>query len=139
MAVGTADYTMKNLNEKTNEVIAVYAEPSYYSGVTDGESWSEGSHSASVTTDVVDKGTYVLRATPTFEPGRGSDYSVKVSADDGAGFACPLLIVLMLLLAPIYYTVRANSFETQKWNDAVIQPSPGVSTFPYAKSDDDDD
>jgi hypothetical protein len=127
------------VNEKTNEVVAVYAEPSYYSGVTDGESWSEGSRSASVSTDLVEKGRYVLRTTPSFENGRAVDYQVTVSADDGAGLFCPLFIILLLLAAPIYFTVRANMFETAKWNDAVIQPSPGISTFPYAKADDDDD
>jgi len=129
------------VNEKTSEVVAVYAEPSYYSGTTDGESWSEGSTSASVQTDLVEKGTYVMRVTPSYEAGRATDFHVKVSADDGAGFACPLLIFLLLLAAPLYFSVRANSFETQKWNDAVFQPSPGVSTFPYAKqsSSDDDD
>ncbi|MFT3713191.1 MAG: DUF4178 domain-containing protein [Archangium sp.] len=127
------------VNEKTNEVVAVYGEPSYYSGVTDGESWSEGSNTASITTDLVEKGTYVLRTTPSFESGRAVDYQVTVSADDGAGFLCPLMIVLMLLAAPIYFTVRTNGFETAKWNEAVIQPSPGVSTFPYAKAESDDD
>lgn len=126
------------VNEKTSEVVAVYAEAEYYSGVTDGESWSEGSHHASVTTDVVDKGSYVMRVTPSFM-GAGTDYSVKVSADDGPGFGCPLLLLLMLLAAPIYFTVRANSFETQKWNDAVFQPLPGQSSFPYAAQSDDDD
>ena len=124
------------VNEKTNEVIAVYGEPSYYSGVSDGESWSEGSHSATLSTEVVEAGTYVLRTTPTFEPSRAVDYSITVAADDGAGFCCPAFMLLLLLLAPLYYTLRSNSFETQKWNEAVFQPAPGISTFPYAKSDD---
>jgi hypothetical protein len=63
---------------------------------------------------------------------------VKVAADDGAGLACPLFIFLMLLAAPLYYSLRANGFETSKWNDAVFQTSPGVSTFPYAKVSSDD-
>lgn len=127
------------VNEKTNEVISVYAEPSYYSGVTDGESWSEGSNTQSKVTDVVDQGTYVLRTTPSFEPSRETDYAITVAADDGSGLGCPLIIFLMLLVLPLYYSLRANAFETTKWNDAVFQPSPGVSTFPYAKVDDDDD
>jgi LSD1 subclass zinc finger protein len=127
------------VNEKTNEVISVYAEPSYYSGTTDGESWSEGSNDQTKSVDVVEAGTYVLRTTPSYEPSRATDFGVVVSADDGAGVACPLLIFLMLLLLPIYYTLRANGFETAKWNDAVFQSSPGVSTFPYAKNTDDDD
>jgi hypothetical protein len=124
------------VNEKTGEVIAVYGEPSYYSGVTDGESWSEGSHSATLQTETVEAGTYVLRATPSFEPSRAVNYGVTVKADDGAGVACPLFMFILLLLAPLYYSLRSNSFETQKWNDAVFQPAPGISTFPYAKNDD---
>ena len=127
------------VNEKTNEVISVYAEPSYYSGTTDGESWSEGSNTQSKSTDVVDKGTYVIRTTPTFEPSRETDYSVTVAADDGAGLGCPLMLFLLLLGLPLYYALRANGFDTARWNDAVFQAAPGVSTFPYAKKDDDDD
>ncbi len=126
------------VNEKTNEVIAVYAESEYYSGTDDGERWSEGSYSQTRSTDVVEAGTYVLRATPSFEAGRGVDYDIRVQADDGAGLACPLFLVLLLLAAPLYYSLRANGFETAKWNDAVFQSSPGVSSFPYAKGDDDD-
>jgi DNA-directed RNA polymerase subunit RPC12/RpoP len=126
------------VNEKTNEVISVYAEPSYYAGVTDGESWSEGSKDQSKTTDVVDKGLYVLRVTPSYEPSRGVDYEVQVKADDGPGLCCPLFLFVLLLLGPIYYSLRANGFETSKWNDAVFQTAPNVSTFPYAKGDDDD-
>lgn len=126
------------VNEKTNEVISVYAEPSYYSGTDDGERWSEGSSEQSKSVDVVEAGTYVLRTTPSYEPTRATDYSVTVKADDGPGLCCPLFIFLMLLAAPLYYSLRANGFETQKWNDAVFQTAPGVSTFPYAKADDDD-
>ena len=85
------------VNEKTNEVIAVYAEPSYYSGTTDGESWSEGSNDQTKSVDVVEAGTYVLRTTPSFEPSRSTDYDVIISADDGAGFACPFFIFFLLL------------------------------------------
>lgn len=127
------------VNEKTNEVISVYAEPSYYSGTTDGESWSEGSNDQTKSTDVVEAGTYVLRTTPSFEASRAVDYGVTVQADDGPGVCCPIFLFLMLLVGPLYYLLRANGFETSKWNDAVFQSAPGVSTFPYAKNDDDDD
>jgi hypothetical protein len=125
------------VKEDTGEVVSVYAEPSYYSGVEGGESWSEGSRSSSKQTDVVEPGRYVLRATPAFDPGRAVDFDVEVRADDGAGVFCPLSIFFLLLLAPLYYTLRSSGFETRRWNDAVFQSAPGVSTFPYAKGDDD--
>ncbi|MEW5741133.1 MAG: DUF4178 domain-containing protein [Myxococcota bacterium] len=127
------------VNEATGEVISVYGEPSYYSGTEDGESWSEGSRSASLQTDVVTPGRYVLRTTPAFDPGRATDYRVTVSADDGPGVCCPVMLFLLLLLGPLYYSLRASSFETQRWNDSVFQSAPNVSSFPYAQSDDDDD
>ncbi len=109
------------VNQETGEVIAVYGESEHYSGVTDGESWSEGSRHATKQTSEVDRGFYVMRLTPSFEAGRAVDYLVKVSADDGAGVCCPLFIFLVLLVVPLYYTVRASSFETQRWNDSVFQ------------------
>jgi len=126
------------VNGTTGEIISVYAETSYYSGVDDGESWSEGSRDSSKQTAEVDPGTYVLRVTPQFEAGKATPFSVRVAADGGAGVLCPLLIFILMLLAPIYYASRSSSFETRRWNEAVFQTSPGVSSFPYASSDDDD-
>lgn len=127
------------VNVQTGEVIAVYAEPSYYSGVTDGESWSEGSRHETKQTDDVEPGTYLVRATPSFEPGRAMDYRVTVQADSKPGFCCPYAIFLLLLVVPVWNWLRSNGFETQRWNESVFQYSPTVSVFPHASSSDDDD
>lgn len=124
------------VNETTGEVIEVYAEPSYYFGGSGEDAWSEGSRDVTRTTDVVDKGRYIVRVTPHFEPSRPSAYRVLVRADDGPGY-CPLVFIVLLLLYPLLLTLSSSSFETRKWNDAVFQSSPGVSTFPYASDDDD--
>ncbi len=125
------------VNMGTGEVVEVYAENSYYHGVDDGESWSEGSRSDSKQTAEVDKGQYVLRVTPHFDPGRPTDYLVTVRADDGPGFCCPFTLFLFLLLVPIFYQVRSSGFETERWADSVFQGSPGG--FSSGDSDDDDD
>lgn len=109
------------VNQDTGEVISVYGEPSYYSGVDDGERWSEGSREVTKQTDVVDPGNYLVRLTPSFDPGRPFDYSVKVAADDGAQPCCPISFIIVLLLSPLYFWVRASGFETAKWNDSVFQ------------------
>lgn len=126
------------VNEATGEVIEVYAEPSLYSGGSGEDAWSEGSREVTRTTDVVDKGTYIVRVTPHFEPSRATDYTVTVKADDGPGF-CPLIFIVMLLIWPVFLSLSAGSFETRKWNDAVFQTAPNVSSFPYAKVESDDD
>ena len=126
------------VNTTTGEVVAVYAESEHYSGVEDGESWSEGDRDKSVQTSEVDKGSYVLRATPQFDANHPNDYSVVVKADDGPGVCFPFFLFLLLLTGPIYYQVRASSFETQRWADSVFQSSTGQETFPNRKEDDDD-
>jgi LSD1 subclass zinc finger protein len=128
------------VNEASGEVISVSPETSYYSGVDDGESWSEGSRTQTKQTAEVDPGTYVLRATPTFEAPSSEPrtYTVTVKGDSGVGLCCPFLVFLLLVAGPLATAWRSSSFETRRWNDAVIQSSPGVSTFPYAKQEDDE-
>ncbi len=127
------------VNQTTGEVVSVYAEPNAYSGVADGERWSEGSVTSSKTTDSVVKGEYVLRVTPTFETGRATPFTVEVQADEGPGVFFPLAFLVLMLLPPLYNSARSSAFETQRWNEAVTQPEPGVSTFPHAKVSSDDD
>lgn len=127
------------VNTATGEIISVYNEVSYYSGTDDGEQWSEGSRDVSKQTAEVDPGAYVLRLTPQFEAGRPTPFTVTVAADSGPGFICPCLIFILLLVVPIYYSSRSSTFETRRWNEAVFQTSPGVSTYPYASSSSDDD
>lgn len=128
------------VNEDTGEVVSVSPEASYYQGIDDGERWSEGSRSNSKQTAEVDPGKYVLRATPTFEQPSGMprDYLVVVKADSGVGVCCPFFIFLLLFAGPLVTALRSSSFETRRWNEAVFQTSPGVSTFPYAKQEDDE-
>ncbi|MBL8919026.1 MAG: DUF4178 domain-containing protein [Myxococcaceae bacterium] len=128
------------VNEDTGEVVSVSPEASYYQGVDDGERWSEGSRSNSKQTAEVDPGKYVLRATPSFEQTSmaARDYLVVVKADSGTGLCCPFFIFLLLFAGPLVTALRSSSFETRRWNEAVFQTSPGVSTFPYAKQEDDE-
>jgi len=127
------------VNMDTGEVIEVYAESSYYHGYSDGESWSEGSRSDSKQTAEVDKGQYVLRVTPHFDPGKPTDYIVTVRADDGPGFCCPFSLFLFLLLIPVYYQVRSSGFETERWADSVFQGAPGAYSGGHDDDDDDSD
>lgn len=128
------------VNEDTGEVVQVSPEASYYWGVDEGERWTEGSKSQSKQTAEVDPGRYVLRATPSFEQPSPMprEYTVTVKADSGVGVCCPFFVFLMLFAGPLITAMRSSSFETRRWNEAVFQSSPGVSTFPYAKQEDDE-
>jgi hypothetical protein len=126
------------VNEDTGEIVQVNPEASYYWGTDDGERWSEGSRDQSKQTAEVDPGRYVLRATPTFETASPlpRDYIVAVKADSGVGLCCPFFVFVLLFAGPLVTAFRSSSFETRRWNDAVFQMAPGVSSFPYAKEDD---
>jgi hypothetical protein len=64
---------------------------------------------------------------------------VEVRADEGPGVVFPLLFFVLMLLPPLYVWARSSAFETQRWGEAVFQPAPGVSHFPHAKADSEDD
>lgn len=115
------------VHETTGEVVSVYAETERYSGYEDGTSWTEGSQSTSVQTSEVDPGTYVVRVTPHFDPGRAIDYRVRVEADGGVGFCGPCFFFVLLFLLPLYNQVRSGSFETERWSESVFQSSPSAS------------
>ncbi len=123
------------VNEATGEVVSVYAESSRYSGVDDGESWSEGSRGDSKITDVVKAGDYVLRATPSFDAkGEGMAYRVTVNADGGPGFCLPFCFLLLLLAFPVFTQFRASGFESRRWADSSFSSK---NSSAVSSSDDD--
>jgi hypothetical protein len=40
---------------------------------------------------------------------------------DQPSLGLPCFFILLLLAWPIFRAVRASSFETQRWNDSVVQ------------------
>lgn len=112
------------VNEATDEVISLYAEPSYYSGSDSDGFWSEGSRDQSKTTDEVDAGRYVLRTTASFDPMRPvRTFRVKLSAD-GPGACLPITLLLVLFAWPVALAMLRSSFETKRWEDSVYQSNP---------------
>jgi hypothetical protein len=56
------------LNEATGEIAETELLAEHYHGVTDGESWSEGSSDATEYFGALPAGRYILRLTPSWEP-----------------------------------------------------------------------
>lgn len=109
------------VNQDTLEVVSLEFEVSEYHGYEDGESWSETNRSQSKSTAPLDKGTYVVRFTPSFQPGTPPVVlGVQVDAAS-VGFCFPFFLLLLMLGPPIYLSARSGSFETRRWADAVRQ------------------
>lgn len=103
------------INEDTDTAYDTSIETSYYHGVDDGESWSEGSKSDSKSLAEIPPGRYYLRleSQSDFPVGWGSDYNVKVIRDVMS--PAPFFLFSIFLWLPLIYTFfRSYSFESKR-------------------------
>ena len=124
-------YDLALVNLDTGDAYNVATEVSYYAGVEDGESWSEGSRSASRSFPTMPAGQYYLRVEPEGPPnGPAVTYAIKVRHDVASMW--PYLIAFVLLLIrPLWVWFRKVSFELAREQEGDYASSSG--------SDDDDD
>ncbi len=107
------------VNQATGEVVDVDAELEYYSGVDDGESWSEGSYSSSAVVGPVADGTYMLRLES--QHGGTGDVVAHVALKQGVfrgrwlALACLVLGLLWLPLA-----IHTYMFERKRWDQSTL-------------------
>lgn len=134
-----AFFEMALINEETREALNFTKAVSYYHGVADGESWSEGSQKDYVLVPSVPSGTYVLRVEPQtgtadapekLEPAENVPasqkkklftYTVSVIRDVPQWGWYWLLVGLMLLY-PLYATLRNAGFEQKRWSESDHPP-----------------
>jgi hypothetical protein len=106
-------------------------EISYYHGVEDGESWSEGNTRESVTIPEVPPGRYFLRIGAEGEAPYGYNVRVRRDVPDVIAF----VIALVLLALPwAYAEFRSYSFEFDRWAES---DHPMRSASSSSSSDDD--
>ncbi len=110
------------LNTTTGELHDFYVETGYYSGYSDGGSWSEGSRSTRAYVDRLDAGTYVLELAPMWEAypqpgGPPGTLTPVVDLDVTVGKRSPFNFggALAFLLFPILFVkIRHDMFEKSR-------------------------
>jgi ribosomal protein S27E len=106
------------VNDDTGQAFEVGRDVSYYHGVEDGESWTEGSPRDSVDLPSVPPGRYFLRIETegdrTAQPIR---YRVRVLRDVSTSLWF-LVALVLILVPPILATRRAFTFERQRWQES---------------------
>jgi DNA-directed RNA polymerase subunit RPC12/RpoP len=132
------------VNEETGHVYEFEVEPSYYSGVEDGESWSEGSRDQSKGVAVVPAGRYVLRLQPAIDTpdnchkaGTVCPTAFSVSVVGGKPVLWPgVFAFLFIALGPVIAFLRTKSFEAARWRESNVGQGGGSSFSSFTSSDD---
>ncbi|MFM7202071.1 MAG: DUF4178 domain-containing protein [Myxococcota bacterium] len=113
------------ISEETGEIQYFELEPSYYSGVDGGESWSEGSRTVSDYLQPMKSGSYVMRLEVQAPQNQQDPLSVELVGGQTRWFY-PIIALIVLVLGPMLVFTLRSSFEQRRWNESMF-------------SDDDDD
>lgn len=124
------------VNEATGAVVSYDANLEYYSGYTDGESWSEGSRDSTQFLSPMELGQYVLRV----ETQQGSTQPISLTATVTQdvfrplqwGIAAGVVFGMFGLIA-----VHAARFRKARWDNSSIG-KPSVAWSGGGDDDDDD-
>jgi hypothetical protein len=111
------------INEETGVVQSFPIDISYYQGVEDGESWSEGGQSDSAYTSSMPAGRYILRLEGQWEKWQEpAAVALKIEQNVTHGFNL-LLALIVLTLGPIAMIVYHISFEHRRWSESMFSTS----------------
>jgi hypothetical protein len=119
------------INDDTGVAYDLGKEVSHYFGIDGGEYWTEGSQSNRARFPNVSPGRYYLRVEPDMEnDGRRHSVNYTLAVKSGVPSFGWFLVPLFLLPIPaIVFSLRAFSFENQRWAEsdygALISSSSG--------------
>jgi len=106
------------VNDETGQAFEVARDVSYYHGVEDGESWTEGAATDAVALPSVPAGRYFLRIETegerTASPVR---YRVRVVRDVPTSLWF-IVAVVLIVIPPILASRRALLFERRRWQES---------------------
>lgn len=116
------------VNEQTGQQFAGTGSMEFYSGVEDGESWSEGEKNQNLLLNAVPAGRYHLNFYPVTDQTNvlGVQFRATVEARATAGSNAVVALVL-LLLYPGWVWLRRRFHEQSRWENSDFSP--------YASSD----
>lgn len=146
-----AYFNLALINESTGDAFDFGREVSYYTGTDSDGAWSEGGRSSTATIPHVPAGRYYLRVEPEMEgsetpatttttttlpppsptttrprvpPRAGHQvYYEILLRHDVPSYGWFWLAALLLLIPPIFSTIRAASFENRRWATSDYPPS----------------
>lgn len=119
-----AEFDLSLVNDTTHETFDIHQATSRYSGVDDGERWSEGSNHARSYTPLLPKGHYRLLIdsdTDVFQKQPSLPFTLEIHR--GASDIWNLwLTLLVLAIYPAWVAWRVWSFESARWSNSDYSP-----------------
>lgn len=108
------------INEETGLVQSFPIDISYYHGIEDGESWSEGSQKDSTVTSSLPDGRYVLRLEGQWEKWQQpATVSVRIRQNVTRGLNL-LLLLILISIVPVLMAIYHISFERRRWAESMF-------------------
>ena len=108
------------INDETGVVQSFPIDISYYQGVEDGESWSEGGQSDSAYTSSMPAGRYVLRLEGQWERWQQpAVVTIRIEQNVTRGFNL-LIALIVLSIGPIIMIIYHIGFERRRWSESMF-------------------
>ena len=108
------------INDETGVVQSFPIEISYYQGVEDGESWSEGGQRDSAYTSSMPGGRYILRLEGQWEKwNQPATVGIKIEQNVARGFNL-ILALIVLSIGPIVMGIYHIGFERRRWSESMF-------------------
>jgi len=108
------------INDETGVVQSFPIEISYYQGVEDGESWSEGGQKDSAYTSAMPAGRYILRLEGQWEKWQ-QPAVVAIKVEQNVMYGLNLLLALIALsIGPIVMIIYHIGFERRRWSESMF-------------------
>lgn len=108
------------INDETGLVQSFPIEISYYHGVDEGESWSEGDRKDSAYSSAMPGGKYVLRIEGQWEKWQQpANVTLKIEQNVTHGFNL-LLALFVLSAVPVFMGIYHYRFERKRWSESMF-------------------
>jgi uncharacterized Zn finger protein (UPF0148 family) len=129
-----ASFDVDFINEANNDVESVPLDVEFYSGVEDGESWSEGSQEKSTSFSAIEGGKYRLRIDGQWQNWQQPlPITVTIKQNTtGCNFCCAFIL---LLFGPLWGLIKKWSFEGSRWSQSMFTSSGTANTGDSDSSD----
>ena len=112
-------FNLALVNLGTGRAVDFAREVGFYEGVDEGERWTEGSKRDRVRIPSVPPGQYYLRVAPQLAPEATTPvrYTLALRRDvPSTGYFVAALV--LLLVPPVWVTMRAAAFESTRWAES---------------------